>query len=237
MKARMQSLVGENMQQVDGMGSVNDRDKVVGLVEREFVEMLPDVFSFALLQQRVVVGCEIDSVVEVSITQRGTGFAQGKEFDGMMLEGETTLCNRTMVAVRCFGCTEERAEFHDSRIEQAGVLSVQDLLCEMVKVFLAFGSVEDDIAVEKSCQDAVYIAVKSRVGKIESKRSDGTGGIFSYALHIAEVMEDVVLFGLGERVRLLCVYEFLCIFSSYKPVLLCDLLCCFVEVSCTGIVS
>ena len=68
MESSIESLVGKNMQQVNGMDGLFDRDEVVGLDERELVEMLPNVFCFPLLEERCGGRCEIDSVVEKSIS-------------------------------------------------------------------------------------------------------------------------------------------------------------------------
>ena len=73
-EAGMQTLMGEDMRE-DDAGALPLERVGIGLDERELPQMLPDIFRRALMQEGELIGREVDGVIEIAITDFGSGFA------------------------------------------------------------------------------------------------------------------------------------------------------------------
>ena len=80
----------------------------------------------------------------------------------------------------------QSTELHDSRVEQARMVAIQQLFCQMVEILLAGRGIERQIAVEQAREHTIDIAVKCGIRCIESKRCDGTGRIITNARQSTE---------------------------------------------------
>lgn len=96
---------------------------------------------------------------------------------------------RACFAIRRLRCAVECSELHDGRVEQARVVPVEQLVGKCVEMPFPHGSVEGDVAVVKACEHSIDIAVEGGVGEIESKRGDGSCGVFSDSGHGEQCVE------------------------------------------------
>ena len=98
-EAGMQTLMGEDMREDDAETLPLERVGI-GLDERELPQMLPDVFGLALVEESLAVGREIDGIVEVAVTDLGSGFADRQQVHRMMRIRLTPGLERAVHAIR-----------------------------------------------------------------------------------------------------------------------------------------
>ena len=68
-------------------GCILSGKELVRFNQRELPEMVPDVFGLALVEESLAVGREIDGIVEVAVTDLGSGFAYWQKGNGMVCIG------------------------------------------------------------------------------------------------------------------------------------------------------
>ncbi len=145
--------------------------KVVALAERELVQMLPNIFLGALVQQGMMSSIYIYYIGEIAVFEFHARLALREQFCRMVSVGKTKFGQRTtgtgktvVVGRGKRGGAIERPKFHNGGIEQTGVLSVKNLLNQVMKMFLARRGIKNDITIEQPSHNPIDIAVHGGVG-------------------------------------------------------------------------
>ena len=125
----------------------------------KFPEVFPNIVAFALVDEGRPFRGDIDSIFQVAITHFWTGLTHRQKFYRIISQCFTPCIERTSMAIRCRWHAMQGAQLHNRRVEQSWMLSVQQLLCQLPKMFLALGGIKRYFAVIQSRQHTIHIAV------------------------------------------------------------------------------
>ena len=79
------------------------------------------------------------------------------------------------------------AELHDGLVVQGGVVSVEQLRCQLLEVLLSRGAVDGQVDVEEARQDAIDIAIHHGNRLVGREAGNGGSGVGADARQTQEV--------------------------------------------------
>ena len=138
---------------VEQVGGFVASEQVVGFHKWKLVQVLPDVFICALVEQGSV-GTQVQKIIQVPVPQFRSWFAHRQKRGGTMRMGLAKHRQRALRARLLPAAGQgkrrraiERAELHNRRIEQPCIIAVEQVVNQGVKVFLARSGVKCNVAI------------------------------------------------------------------------------------------
>ncbi len=156
------------------------RERPLRFGQRKLVERPPDI-AVAPLPQIEIPAILQDKVVEIPVPHPALFLLYRQPVYPVLPVGCAAVIERTCPAVGLYRHALQRTELHHGFVVPAGILTVQELLSELLHLLPPGGSVYRTVNPVQACDHPRHVAVNRCHGFAPYDRSDGGRGIPTHA--------------------------------------------------------